>query len=152
MRYACTRTSKDLNFLPSFSIETKYWRKPKSWHTNVNKEFLPKNSSQKNPPKNPPTKILPQKSSQKISAKKLLQQKFFRKILQKNSPQNFQNIPKKFPNNFSKNSKEFEKIQFPILHLEFSQNFCKSVLLFICISIFLWNLQFSLLQKHSFRK
>ena len=35
----------------------------------------------------------------------------------------------------------------------FSQNFCKSfLLLFLCISTFLWNLQFLKLQKHSFRK
>ena len=63
---------------------------------NVNKEFLQKNSSHKNPPKttsqkNPPKKFLPKNFSQKNPPNKFL----------------------KFPNNFSKNSLDFENIQFP---------------------------------------
>ena len=77
------RTSKDLNSCPppSFFIETK------SWHTIVNKEFLPKNSSQKkSSQKNPPKKFLPENYSNKNSPEKF--------------PKKIQKIPKQFMKKF----------------------------------------------------
>ena len=69
------RTSKDLNScLPSFSIETKSWQKHQSLSdssnladfNNVNKEFIPRKSSQKILPKKNPPKIFLQKNPRKI--------------------------------------------------------------------------------------
>ena len=61
---------------------------------NVNKEFLPKSSSQVIPPpkKVPPKKFLPKKSSKKISLKKSSQ-----KNPPKISPKNFKKVPKNSP-------------------------------------------------------
>ena len=121
-------------FLPS--IETKSWKKPKSWQTNqflsytnnfnnVNKEFLPKNSSQKILPKNfsrrnSPKEILPKNSSKKIPPKKILP-----KILQKNSKKFQKNSPKKTQKIPSKNQKNIQTISQKIpkfLKLSNSQN------------------------------
>jgi hypothetical protein len=69
---------------------------------NINKEFLPKKSSQKKSSK----KILPKKSSKKNPRK-------IQKISLKNPPKNpkkFQTISQKVPN--------FENIQFPTSHLK----------------------------------
>ena len=70
------RTSKDLNFLPSFLLHwDKIFTKIKIL-TNQHKqsippkEFLSKNPPIKFLPKNPPKKFLPKNSSQKISPKK----------------------------------------------------------------------------------
>jgi hypothetical protein len=64
----------------------------KQVNSNVNKEFLPKNSSQIILPKkfllnNPPKKILPKKSSQKKSSKKIPPKKFLQKNSAKKIPQ-----------------------------------------------------------------
>ena len=113
MWYACTRTSKDWNFLPSFSIETKSWQKHQSLSdsnnladlNNVNKEFLPRKSSkkflQKKLNKNPPKKIL-RINSQKIPQK---------------NPTKIPKKSQKNPNNFSK-VPNFENNQFLTSHLE----------------------------------
>ena len=55
---------------------------------------------------------------------------------------------------FWKNSENYQKYCWEMFRcILFSQIFCKSfLLLFICISTFLWNLQFLMLQEHSFRK
>jgi hypothetical protein len=124
VRWTCSRTSKDLNFLPSFFFQTKSWQKHQylsdsnkiADFININKEFLAKESSQKILPKkssqkNPP----PKKSSKKIPPKKILQKKSKKnpknssKKSQKN-PKTFQTISQKVPN--------FENIQFPTSHLE----------------------------------
>jgi len=109
------RTSKDLNSCPPPPSPLrqnldKNQNLNKQVNSNVNKEFLPKNSSQKNPPK----KILPKnplkKSSKKISPKKFLQKnpsENFPKNFQKKFPKKFQIFSKnseKLPSNFSKNS------------------------------------------------
>ena len=77
------RTSKDLNSCPSSSSSSplrqnldKNQNLDKQVNSNVNKEFLPKNSYQRIPPK----KILP-----KNPPKKFLPRKFLQKILWKNS-------------------------------------------------------------------
>ena len=70
---AMSLRSKDLNS-SFFCIETKSWQKHQSLSdsnnlanlNNVNKEFLPKKSSQKNPPQ----KKLPKNSTKKIPTKK----------------------------------------------------------------------------------
>ena len=74
-------------------------------YNNINKEFLPKKSSQKifpkNPPKkNPPKRILPKKSSQKIPLKKFLQKES--KKNPKNSPKKSLINPKHFQTIFQK--------------------------------------------------
>ena len=89
------RTSKDLNFLPSFSFffETKSWHKHQFLSdsnklgnfNNTNKEFLPKKSS--------PQKILPKNSSEKNSKKN-----------PKNTPLNSRKNPKNFQSIFPKSS------------------------------------------------
>ena len=91
------RTSKDLKSCPSFlALRQNLDKNPNPFFSysnnlvdfnNVNKKFLPKNSSQKNPPK----KFLP-----KNSPKKFLPKNSWQKKINKKS--------KKCPNNFSKNS------------------------------------------------
>ena len=102
--------SKDLNFLSYLLLYSDKILKKKnpqnldkqinSFHiqntladfNNVNNEFFPKDSSQKNPPKKSSQKILPKKSSQKIYPKK-----FFQK-----------NPPKKISTKYPKNTKRFQ--------------------------------------------
>ena len=91
------RTSKDLNSCPSFFFFLalpqnldKNQNLDKEINSNLNKEFLPKNSSQKIPPE----KILLKKSSQKI-LKKISKQKKSKKNLK--NPNNFQTISQKIP-------------------------------------------------------
>jgi hypothetical protein len=71
-----------LSFLLLFFFETKSWQKHQSLSDSnklvdfntVNKEFLPKKSSQKSSQKNPPKKILP-KIPPKTFLKKKIQEK-----------------------------------------------------------------------------
>ena len=101
------RTSKDLNSCPSSFLPSplrqnldKNQNLDKQVNSNVNKEFLPKNSSQKIPPKkNPPKKILPKNSFQKNSYKENPPKKILKKN-PKNSPKNpekIQTISQKIP-------------------------------------------------------
>ena len=101
MRWACARTSKDPNFfLPSPFRQNldKDQDLDKQVNSNVNKEFLPKNSSQKSPLQ----KILP-----KLSLKKFHQKHSAKKYLQKvpKISKKFQRIPKKIQKIFQKNLK-----------------------------------------------
>jgi hypothetical protein len=100
VRWTCSRTSEDLNFLPSssFFIQTKSWQKHQSLSdsnnladfNNVNKEFLPENPPKKILQKNPPKKILQKKSSKK-------------------NPRKIQKIPPKNPEKIQKIFKQFLK-------------------------------------------
>ena len=78
---------------PSLCFETKSWQ---TSQFQCKQRIPPKKSSQKNPSK---------------------------KFLPKNLPGNSPKMLKKFPNNFSKNSKDFENIQFPTSHLEAENSF-----------------------------
>ena len=107
VRWACICTSKDWNS-PSFILlhYPKILTKTKTSQFQCNqriphKEFLPKKSSQKNPPKNPLKKFLPNKSSQKIPPKKFRHKNSSKKILRKNSLK----ISKKNSKKIQKNSK-----------------------------------------------
>ena len=87
-------------------IETKW---PQNLDKNINsllistKKFLPKNSSQKNPPKNPPKKISPKQFLQKYLSKKIPPKK------------SSQKISKKFPKKSKKFLKKFLKDRICIL-------------------------------------
>ena len=98
VRWAC------LNF--PFCITPKSYKKQnldKQVNSNVNKEFLPKNSTNNPPKKKSSQKKLSKKILQKNSSKKIPSKKIAPEILWKNS-QKFPKISKKILYNFSKNS------------------------------------------------